>query len=414
MLKTKNVSEKNTYPKSVPNPPIHLEYNFIQNKNMNEAELNALKEIEACKKRNELRESKNKEFKKKYNEKMLSYKEEQKKKNEEEELIKKTERLELIQKMNNFNKTLHEKNMKKNIINNKNHLIWPKTKNTKSKNKSKDEKDINKNKKIMVVNHTDKNEDLVNFKSMDSNFIPKKTILKSTSFNINTINNNDFIINDITNDNNENNFIRKKTLLKSSNELFKDKIEIEDSKESFKNEEIENKNENVIDLRSNVEYMINSQFNKKQFLFNNNKEKDDIKNQINERIDDLKKFRNEGLFPEKKIQVKTNRKKRFNFNKKFLSEFEKKRFIKALKNIFTERLGEHNIYIQNICSCGNLQKQLTAIVEKGNLTVYALTEVECANNCVFYKNKKEYMKCINDVLNSIKKIKYENFHNKYK
>jgi len=414
MLKTKNVSEKNTYPKSVPNPPIHLEYNFIQNKNMNEAELNALKEIEARKKRNELRESKNKEFKKKYNEKMLSYKEEQKKKNEEEELIKKAERLELIQKMNNFNKTLHEKNMKKNIINNNNHLIWPKTKNPKSKNKSKDGKDINKNKKIMVVNHTDKNEDLVNFKSMDSNFIPKKTILKSTSFNINTINNNDFIINDITNDNNENNFIRKKTLLKSSNELFKDKIEIEDSKESFKNEEIENKNVNVIDLRSNIEYMINSQFNKKQFLFNNNKEKDDIKNQINERIDDLKKFRNEGLFPEKNIQVKTNRKKRFNFNKKFLSEFEKKRFIKALKNIFTERLGEHNIYIQNICSCGNLQKQLTAIVEKGNLTVYALTEVECANNCVFYKNKKEYMKCINDVLNSIKKIKYENFHNKYK
>ena len=419
MLKTKNVSEKNIYPKSVPNPPIHLEYNFIQNKNMNEAELNALKEIEASKKRNELRESKNKEFKKKYNEKMLSYREEQKKKNEEEELIKKAERLELIQKMNNFNKTLQEKNMKKNIINNKNHLIWPKTEKTKNKNKSKDEKDINKNsnKKIMIINHTDKNEDLINFKSMDSNFIPKKTILKSSSININTNNDNDIITNDINiNYNSENNFIRKKTLLKSSNELLKDKIGIEDSKESFKNEETENenKNENVIDLRSNIEYMINSQFNKKQFLFNNSKEKDDIKNQINERINDLKKFRDEGLFPEKNIQVKTNKKKRFNLNKKFLSEFERKRFIKALKNIFTERLGAHNIYIQNICSCGNLQKQLTAIVEKGNLTVYALTEVECANNCVFYKNKKEYMKCINDVLNSIKKIKYENFHNKYK
>ena len=419
MLKTKNVSEKNIYPKSVPKLPIHLEYNFIQNKNMNEAELNALKEIEASKKRNELRESKNKEFKKKYNEKMLSYREEQKKKNEEEELIKKAERLELIQKMNNFNKTLQEKNMKKNIINNNNHLIWPKTEKTKNKNKSKDEKDINKNsnKKIMIINHTDKNKDLIIFKSMDSNFIPKKTILKSSSININTNNDNDIITNDINiNYNSENNFIRKKTLLKSSNELLKDKIGIEDSKESFKNEETENenKNENVIDLRSNIEYMINSQFNKKQFLFNNSKEKDDIKNQINERINDLKKFRDEGLFPEKNIQVKTNKKKRFNLNKKFLSEFERKRFIKALKNIFTERLGAHNIYIQNICSCGNLQKQLTAIVEKGNLTVYALTEVECANNCVFYKNKKEYMKCINDVLNSIKKIKYENFHNKYK
>ena len=61
-----------------------------------------------------------------------------------------------------------------------------------------------------------------------------------------------------------------------------------------------------------------------------------------------------------------------------------------------------------------MQKQLTALVEKGNLTVYALTEVECANNCVFYKNKKAYLKSINDVLDSIKDIAYENFHNKYK
>ena len=416
MLKTKNVSEKNIYPKSVPNPQIHLEHNFIQNRNMNEAELKAIKEIEASKRRNELRQSKNKEFKKKYNEKMLSYKDEQKKKNEEEELIKKAERLELIQKMQDFNKTLHEKNMKKNVINNNKHLTWTKTEKTKSKSKSKEKNYKNTNKKIIVINHTDKYEDLVNFKNMDSNFIPKKTILKSTSIDINNINNNnDIIINDINNnDNNENNFIQKKTLLKASNDLIQDKIEIEDSKESFKNEEIENKNEKVIDLRSNIEYMINSQFIKNQFLFKNIKEKDDIKNQINERINDLKKFRYEGLFPEKNIQFKKNKQKHFNINKKFLSQFEKKRFIKALKNIFTERLGEHNIYIQNICSCGNLQKQLTAIVEKGNLTVYALTEVECANNCVFYKNKKEYMKCINDVLNSIKRIKYENFHNKYK
>ena len=116
----------------------------------------------------------------------------------------------------------------------------------------------------------------------------------------------------------------------------------------------------------------------------------------------------------KKQEIKKEQTKKFFKNKKFMSQFEKKRFIKALKRIFTERLGEHNIYIQNICSCGNLQKQLTAIVEKGNLTVYALTEVECANNCVFYNNKKEYLKNINDVLKSIKNIKYENFHNKYK
>ena len=55
-----------------------------------------------------------------------------------------------------------------------------------------------------------------------------------------------------------------------------------------------------------------------------------------------------------------------------------------------------------------MQKQLTALVERGHITIYALTNIECANNCIFYKNKKEYMKCIYDILNSIKKIKYEN------
>ena len=128
----------------------------------------------------------------------------------------------------------------------------------------------------------------------------------------------------------------------------------------------------------------------------------------------IKKFRVHGVLPRQNEISEIKKEKKEKKKKKFFSEFERRRFIKALKNIFTERLGEHNIYIQNICNCGNLQNQLTALVEKGNLTVYALTEVECANNCVFYKNKKAYLKAINDVLKSIKDIAYENFHNKYK
>ena len=57
--------EKNPYPKSVPNPQIYLEYNYIQNNNLNEAESKALEQIENCKKINELKKSKKKEFKKK-------------------------------------------------------------------------------------------------------------------------------------------------------------------------------------------------------------------------------------------------------------------------------------------------------------------------------------------------------------
>ena len=406
MQKTKNEVEKYQFPQSVVNPQIYLEYNYNRKNNINEAEYKALLQIESNKKKNELKISKKKEFKKRYNEMALSYQDEQKKKNQEEEYIKKAERLQRLQKLHNFNKTLQEKNTKKKIINNNKHLIWVKTENNKNKKETKNESNKYNNNPIIVINHDNKEDDIVNLKKEDSTFIAKKTILKSVTSD-NKDENKDIIIdNNANNKNITDNFMQKKTVLKSSEYLTNDDKKLEDLKEYQLKE-----NENIIDLRTNLEYMINSQNIKNNFIINN---KSDIKEQINERIDNLKRFRYEGLFPEKNEQIKKKKKKIIIKNRKYLSEFEKKRYIKALKNIFTERLGEHNIYIQNICSCGNLQKQLTAIVEKGNLTVYALTELECANNCVFYKNKNEYMKNINDVLNSIKNIKYENFHNKYK
>ena len=233
-----------------------------------------------------------------------------------------------------------------------------------------------------MINHNnnDINNDIVNLQSADSNFIKKKTILiKSESNDDININENNININISVNEN-------------------------------LKNKTNEN-NENIIDLRNNIQYLLDTKLTKKE---NININKEDKRDQINEKINELKQFRYDGTLPEKKIRSEKQSKKHIIKNKKFLSDFEKKRYIKALKNIFTERLGEHNIYIQNICSCGNLQKQLTALVERGHITIYALTNIECANNCIFYKNKKEYMKCIYDILNSIKKIKYENFHNKYK
>ena len=182
------------------------------------------------------------------------------------------------------------------------------------------------------------------------------------------------------------------------------KIKIEKNKINI------NLNENIVDLRGNIEEQLLEELKNKKKYQNNN----EINDEINEKISNIKRFRNHGFLPPQKEFFEEKVIKRKSKNKKFFSEFERKRFIKALKHIITERLGEHNIYIQNICNCGNLQKQLTTLVEKGNLTVYALTEVECANNCVFYKNKKAYLKSINDVLDSIKDIAYENFHNKYK
>ena len=377
-----------SYPKTVQNPNIQLEYNLNQNQNLNLAEKNALIQIENTKKLEDIKKSKQKEFKKKYNEKILSYYDEQKKKNEEEELNKKSDNFYRIQKMQNFNKTVYEKNKKKIINNNKN-LIWIKPENIKNKTQNKNkinnniinnEKKINKEYIVINHNNNDINNDIVNLQSADSNFIKKKTILiKSESNDDININENNININISVNEN-------------------------------LKNKTNEN-NENIIDLRNNIQYLLDTKLIKKE---NININKEDKRDQINEKINELKQFRYDGTLPEKKIRSEKQSKKHIIKNKKFLSDFEKKRYIKALKNIFTERLGEHNIYIQNICSCGNLQKQLTALVERGHITIYALTNIECANNCIFYKNKKEYMKCIYDILNSIKKIKYENFHNKYK
>ena len=215
--------------------------------------------------------------------------------------------------------------------------------------------------------------------------------------------------------NKENEFI-----LPENNELDNNFKNNEIIKDTNKNENLTNNNKltninnniidkDVIDLRIVLENQLLEEIKTKNKNIKNNEIKDDV----NDKISTIQRFRIYGYLPDQE-HPEIEKKKKKEKNKKFSSEFERRRFIKALKNIITERLGEHNIYIQNICSCGNLQKQLTALVEKGNLTVYALTDVDCANNCVFYKNKQAYLKSINEVLNSIKDIAYENFHNKHK
>ena len=97
-----------------------------------------------------------------------------------------------------------------------------------------------------------------------------------------------------------------------------------------------------------------------------------------------------------------------------LTKAEKKKYAECLYKIQSERFGERKIVIPNICSCGNLQKKLESLVKHNNIDVGSFTGFECANNCIYYKNKKEYDKCIKDLLFSIKNVKYETFHNKYK
>jgi len=357
------------YPIEYYNPHAHLEYDFNK-KNMNEAEMKALEQEEYKSKFNQIKEIKQKEYFQKYQKSALLYEEEQRMKNREEMLNKKREQDEQILKKKNYNETVYQKNMRP-FIKEKQKELKAKIKKKKIKSLDKKEnktKNVNKEENQLVYNtiNQDNRPDLD-----DSDNLDNKKLLNNLAENISD---------------NEN--IKFNTLDNGKNDL----------------------ESNVVDLRVNLENQLLEEIKNKNNILKNA----EIKDELEDKISTIKKFRTYGFLPENAPELEQVKNKKKSKNKKFPSEFEKRRFIKALKNIITERLGEHNIYIQNICSCGNLQKQLTALVEKGNFTVYALTDVECANNCIFYKNKKAYLKNINDVLKSVKDIAYENFNNKYK
>ena len=95
--------------------------------------------------------------------------------------------------------------------------------------------------------------------------------------------------------------------------------------------------------------------------------------------------------------------------KGFKTILHKQRYIRALKNLMIDKFSEKNIIIPSICSCGQLQKKLDTILEKGNISVQSIINVECANNCIYYKNSKDYQKALSDIISSIKNIKLESF-----
>ena len=378
---------RSVYPVEYFNPHVQLEYNLENNLhlNCNEAEIKALQYDEYKNRYEEMKKLKNDNYNEIFNKNALLYQEELRMKNKEEELSRRKEDAEKILKRQNFNKTVFNNNMKQFS-----HRNFRKA-NTLDKDRN-----IKKQyKEIKVLNYNNQDIDTYNaaddFNSINKLFVPKRTFLKGDKMS-------EKILLDNNGDDDEFNKYFDDLNLNQNNE-FEEKMK---SKNSLNNK--------IVDLRGDIEEELLKELKNK----NRQGENFHLKDEINDKISNIKRFRSHGVLPERHTPFSQRKPKKKPKTKKFYSESERKRFIKALKHIITERLGAHDIYIQNICSCGNLQRQLTALVEQGNLTVYALTDVECANNCEFYKNKKAYLKSINDVLKSIKDIAYENFHNKYK
>ena len=368
--KMEKIYSRYYYPIEFYNPHVHLEYNH--NKlGLNEAEIKALEEEEYKNKYEKIKELKSKQFTMKYNKSAILYKEEQRMKNKEENLIKKKEKDEQLLKTKNYNKTVYEKNMKPFL---------------KEKEKELKAKTLNKTKKTKKSNN--KTIKPVNNQTQKENNIDKELVEIDNNYLTNELNN-----------------LEKKRLLNTldSKENLNEKILNEIKKEI----QLDN---NVIDLRMNLESQLLEQINNK----NNNINNQEINDEVNEKISTIKRFRTYGYLPEQQQNIDDKKKKKDVKTKKFSSEFERRRFIKALKNIMTERLGEKNIIIPNICSCGQLQKKLDALIELGNISVLTYGDLECANNCIYYKHPEEFNKGINDVLKSIKQISYNAFNNKYK
>jgi hypothetical protein len=350
------------YPIEYYHPHVHLEYNY-ENPGLNEAEIKALQQEEYKNKYEKIKEIKNREYINKYNKSALLYVEEQRMKNREEELNRKREQNEQMLKKQNYNKTVFQKNMKPFL----------KEKELKAKTIDKMKKSKSLNKKETKINNHFKTQKLDNIK-------------------------NEFIIFD-------------KKIQKEINDGYSDNLddrELQDnlnSKKIFKNEKNKNENKkedsfnnNVVDLRYNLENQLIEEIRNKNRTINTN----ELKNEVDNKLDTIKRFRNFGYLPG---QTSINReKKKKKDNKKFSSEYERRRFNKSLRNVINERLGKQNIDVQKICNCGKLHKQLDEFIEKGKFIINDLSEVECENNCIFYKNQKEYLKKINEVLNSVKDL----------
>ena len=353
------------YPYEYTNPQVYLEYN-TKKLNLNEAEAKALQQIEYRNKKTELKKLKQKEYIRKYNKSALIYEEERRMKNREEQMLKKKEQDEQILRIQNYNKTVYQNNMKP--------FLKEKAQTINRQNMDKRRKKVGKKNEKNLVKQQKSG------KSFD-----KKTRMEVKD-------NEEFETKEILD-----NLMENKNKNKADNNS---NLHAKNNLNLSKSNDATGSNNNVVDLRIGLENQVLEEIKLKNMLLTNN----ELLDKVDDKISTIKKFRTLGLLPEEaKSKSKSKKKER---NKKMNSEFERRRFIKAINNIIREKLSEKNLNLKNICNCGKLQRKLDSMIEKDNLN--SLNGVECDENCIFYNNKEIYLEAINEVLKYIKNIYLEN------
>ena len=182
---------------------------------------------------------------------------------------------------------------------------------------------------------------------------------------------------------------------------------------------------NVINLREEIDNIIKSKLEEcKNDKFESNRAtlynfNTDVQNEINKNVSNIREFRKTGMINNPELFTARNETQSRKVNesliepktKKFENELERRRYTKALKNLMIEKFKEKCIIIPHICSCGQLQKKLDNILECKNISVQSIVNIECANNCIYYKNSNDYNKSLSDIIKSVKNLKFETFSN---
>ena len=169
-------------------------------------------------------------------------------------------------------------------------------------------------------------------------------------------------------------------------------------------------------INQNIEMVKNFRQNGLSSLFNDNKNLNNNDNfshiikqsEINDSISTSFYPSQYPNYPNNSFITSFNSNKNF-YNNSNMTELQQKRYQKALKKMMIEQLKNNQINIPSICSCGQLQRKIDALLnENREITPDDLMNVDCANNCIYYQKPGEYHKALSNIIQGIRNLKMKN------
>ena len=154
------------------------------------------------------------------------------------------------------------------------------------------------------------------------------------------------------------------------------------------------------------------------FNDNNNNKENNNNNNLNDNMSNLIKPNeiNESIsssfhpsqYPNTSFNISFHSNSNF-YNNSNMTELQQKRYQKALRKMMIEQLKNNQINIPSICSCGQLQRKIDALLnENREITPDDLMNVDCANNCIYYQKPGEYHRALSNIIHGIRNLKMKN------